>query len=164
MGGLFGCAAKNDCVLDLFYGTDYQSHLGTRRGGLAVWNSSGIKRKIHSLESSYFRTKFESDLPDLHGGTGIGVISDHEDQPILMRSHLGTFGLVSVSRITNIDELAERALKNKHNFSELSPIGINPTELIAMLICEQDSFEDGIAYAQGLIKGSCNCPRYGRRI
>ncbi len=155
MGGLFGCATKSDCVMDLFYGTDYQSHLGTRRGGLAVWNTAGIKRKIHSLESSYFRTKFEADLPDLHGATGIGVISDHEDQPILMRSHLGTFGLVTVTKINNIEELAGNALKQKQHFSELSPIGINPTELVAMLICEQDSFEAGIAYAQGLIKGSC---------
>jgi len=155
MGGVFGCAAKDNCVMDLFYGTDYQSHLGTRRGGLAVWNSTGIKRKIHSLENSYFRTKFETDLTDLHGGSGIGVISDHEDQPILMRSHLGTFGLVTVSKITNIEELAEGALKHKQHFSELSPIGINPTELVAMLICEQDSFEAGIAYAQELIKGSC---------
>jgi len=155
MGGVFGCTAKDNCVMDLFYGTDYQSHLGTRRGGMAVWNSTGIKRKIHNLESSYFRTKFEADLVDLHGSAGIGVISDHEDQPILMRSHLGTFGLVTVSKITNIEKLAESALKHKQHFSELSPIGINPTELVAMLICEQDSFEAGIAYAQELIKGSC---------
>ncbi|MEW6076225.1 MAG: amidophosphoribosyltransferase [Thermodesulfobacteriota bacterium] len=155
MGGVFGCASRDNCVTDLFYGTDYHSHLGTRRGGLAVRNSSGIKRKIHSLENAYFRSKFESDLADLHGRQGIGVISDHEDQPILMRSHLGTFGLVTVSKIINIEELAEIALKRKQHFSELSPIGINPTELVAMLICEQDSFQAGIAYAQELIKGAC---------
>ncbi len=110
MGGIFGCAVKDDCVTDLFYGTDYLSHLGTKRGGLAVLNSEGIKRKIHSLESSYFRTKFESELPGFHGKTGIGVISDHENQPILMSSHLGTFGLVTVSKIINIDELAKKSL------------------------------------------------------
>ena len=155
MGGIFGCASKDDCVTDLFYGTDYMSHLGTRRGGLAVQNSDGINRKIHSLESSYFRTKFEPDLPDLHGKTGIGVISDHEDQPILISSHIGLFGIVTVSKINNIDELAQRAFKNNKYFSEISAIGINPTELIAMLIAEKDSFEEGIAYAQDSIKGSC---------
>ncbi len=155
MGGIFGCAAKQDCVADLFYGTDYLSHLGTRRGGLAVWNSGGISRKIHSLESSYFRTKFEPDLNQLQGATGIGVISDHEDQPILISSHLGTFGLVTVSRIKNLEELANNAFRRKNHFSELSPIGINPTEMVAMLICEHDSFEKGIAYAQEQIKGSC---------
>ena len=116
MGGIFGCASKDDCVTDLFYGTDYMSHLGTRRGGLAVQNSDGINRKIHSLESSYFRTKFEPDLPDLHGKTGIGVISDHEDQPILISSHIGLFGIVTVSKINNIDELAQRAFKNNKYF------------------------------------------------
>ncbi|MCK5311270.1 MAG: amidophosphoribosyltransferase, partial [Desulfobacteraceae bacterium] len=155
MGGIFGCAVKDDCVTDLFYGTDYLSHLGTKRGGLAVLNSEGIKRKIHSLESSYFRTKFESELPGFHGRTGIGVISDHENQPILMSSHLGTFGLVTVSKINNLDELAKRAFDKKKSFAEIGNIGINPTELIAMLICEKASFEEGIAHAQESIKGSC---------
>jgi len=155
MGGIFGCAVKDDCVTDLFYGTDYLSHLGTKRGGLAVLNSKGIKRKIHSLESSYFRTKFESELPGFHGQTGIGVISDHENQPILMSSHLGTFGLISVSKINNLDELSKKAFAQKKSFSEISNIGINPTEIIAMLICEKGSFEEGIAYAQECIKGSC---------
>jgi amidophosphoribosyltransferase len=155
MGGIFGCAVKDDCVTDLFYGTDYLSHLGTKRGGLAVLNSEGIKRKIHSLESSYFRTKFESELPGFHGQTGIGVISDHENQPILMSSHLGTFGLITVSKINNIDELAQKSFDKKKTFSEMGNIGINPTELIAMLICEKASFEEGITYAQEAIKGSC---------
>ena len=155
MGGIFGCVSKTDCVTDLFYGTDYLSHLGTRRGGLAVWNEQGISRKIHSLESSYFRTKFEADLNDLSGTTGIGVISDNEDQPILISSHLGTFGLVTVSVIKNIEELAASAFERKKHFAELSPLGINPTELVAMLICEKDSFAAGMAYAQEMIKGSC---------
>ncbi|MCD4741541.1 MAG: amidophosphoribosyltransferase [Desulfobacteraceae bacterium] len=155
MGGIFGCALKDDCVTDLFYGTDYLSHLGTKRGGLAVLNSEGIKRKIHSLESSYFRTKFESELPGLHGQTGIGVISDNENQPILTRSHLGTFGLVTVSKINNLDELSKKAFAQKKSFSEIGSIGINPTELIAMLISEKASFEEGIAYAQESIQGSC---------
>ncbi len=155
MGGIFGCASCEDCVTDLFYGTDYLSHLGTRRGGLAVQNSNGITRKIHTLENSYFRTKFESDLPDLKGNTGIGVISDHEDQPILISSHIGLFGIVTVSKINNADELAENAFKKNKYFSEISSLGINPTELVAMLIAEKDSFEQGIEYAQEAIKGSC---------
>ncbi len=155
MGGIFGCASKEDCVTDLFYGTDYMSHLGTRRGGLAVRNSEGINRKIHSLESSYFRTKFEPDLPELNGNTGLGVISDHESQPILISSHIGLFGIVTVAKINNIDELAQRAFDNNKYFSEVSTIGINPSELVAMLIAEKDSFEEGIAFAQECIKGSC---------
>jgi len=156
MGGIFGCARTSSCVTDLFYGTDYLSHLGTRRGGMAVWGAGGISRKIHSLESAYFRSKFEPDLNDLDGYTGIGVISDHEDQPILVRSHLGTFGLVTVSKINNLEELAERELSQRRSFSELSPLGINPTELTAMLICEKGSFAEGIRNAQESIKGSCS--------
>ncbi len=156
MGGIFGCALKEDCVNHLFYGTDYLSHLGTRRGGLAVLNEKKITRKIHSLESSYFRTKFESDLPDFHGNTGIGVISDHEDQPILISSHLGTFGIVTVSKVNNIDELAKRAFGKNKYFSEISAVGINPTELVAMMICEKGTFEEGIIHAQEMIKGSCS--------
>jgi amidophosphoribosyltransferase len=155
MGGIFGCAVKDDCVTDLFYGTDYLSHLGTKRGGLAVLNSDGIKRKIHSLESSYFRTKFESELPGLHGQTGIGVISDNENQPILTSSHLGTFGLVTVSKINNLEDLCKKAFSKQKSFSEISSVGINPTELIAMLISEKASFEEGITYAQESIQGSC---------
>ncbi len=155
MGGIFGCADKRDCVIDLFYGTDYLSHLGTSRGGMAVWGANGISRKIHSLESSYFRTKFETDLKDLNGNTGIGVISDNEDQPILVRSHLGTFGLVTVGKINNLEALAQNALEEKKYFSELGPAGVNPTELTAMLICEEGSFVEGILHAQQMIQGSC---------
>ncbi len=156
MGGIFGIAAKGDCVLDLFYGTDYLSHLGTRRGGMAVLNSEGFTRSIHNLENSYFRTKFESDIDGLHGNKGIGVISDNEDQPMLISSHLGTFGIVTVSKINNIEELTEKAFNNSRHFSETSEIGINPTELVAMLITEGRTFEEGIAYAQESIKGSCS--------
>lgn len=156
MGGMFGCVSKEECINDLFYGTDYLSHLGTKRGGLAVSNSSRITRKIHNLESSYFRTKFESDLPSFEGNTGIGCISDHEDQPILISSHLGTFGIVTVSKINNIDEIAEKAFTKKKYFGATSSIGINPTELVAMLISEEESFEKGIIHAQELIKGSCS--------
>jgi amidophosphoribosyltransferase len=155
MSGIFGCVSKENCITDLFYGTDYLSHLGTKRGGLAVLSSRGFKRAIHSLENSYFRPKFESELPGLCGSTGIGVISDFEDQPILMSSRLGTFGLVTVSKINNIEELAKKVFKNNRSFSEISSIGINPSELMAVLITEKDSFEEGITYAQESIEGSC---------
>ena len=105
MGGLFGCISKEDCVNDLFYGTDYHSHLGTKRGGLAVKNAREIKRSIHNIERDYFRSKFESDLPKLHGNMGIGIISDHDDQPLIISSHLGTFAIVTVCKINNIAEL-----------------------------------------------------------
>ena len=117
MGGLFGCATKNDCLDDLFYGTDYHSHLGTKRGGLAVKNSEDFFRSIHNIENDYFRSKFEPDLPKLHGSKGIGVISDHDPQPLIIGSHLGAFAIVTVSKINNIEELAAKALKNRHHFS-----------------------------------------------
>ena len=110
MGGFFGTISKSDCVTDLFYGTDYHSHLGTKRGGLAVVNDNVFTRAIHSLERSYFRTKFEPELPKFKGNSGIGVISDTESQPIVINSHLGKFAIVSVSKINNIDELTERSL------------------------------------------------------
>jgi amidophosphoribosyltransferase len=154
MGGIFGCALKEDCVTDLFYGTDYLSHLGTRRGGLAVKGASGFGRKIHSLESSYFRTKFEPDLHELEGNIGIGVISDHENQPVMLSSALGTFGIVSVSKIKNIDELVRDQYQKNRSFSEISSVGINPSELISRLIAEKGSFEEGISYAQESVEGS----------
>jgi amidophosphoribosyltransferase len=151
MGGIFGCVSKCDCVGDVFYGTDYLSHLGTKRGGMAFSNSKGFKRKIHSLENSYFRTKFETDLKGFSGKSGIGAISDYEDQPILAQSHLGLFGIVTVSRINNLEELAQ----GRRCFSEINSSGINPTEMVSTLITEQDSFVEGIKYAQEMIKGSC---------
>jgi len=156
MGGFFGTISKSDCVNDLYYGTDYNSHLGTKRGGMAVSNPTGFVRAIHNIESSYFRTKFESDLPKFHGNSGIGVISDTESQPILINSHLGEFAIVTVSKINNIDELTARALKQYRHFSETSFGETNPSELIAMLIDEEKSFEDGIENVFDKIKGSCS--------
>jgi amidophosphoribosyltransferase len=156
MGGLFGCAKKNDCLDDLFYGTDYHSHLGTKRGGLAVLNSNDFSRSIHNIENDYFRSKFEPDLPKLHGSKGVGIISDHDSQPLIIGSHLGAFAIVTVSKINNIEELTAKALKNRHHFSEMSGGETSPTELVAMLICEKESFEAGIQYAQEAIKGSCS--------
>jgi amidophosphoribosyltransferase len=155
MGGIFGCALNENCVTDLFYGTDYLSHLGTRKGGIAVKGKDGFARKIHSLESSYFRTKFEPDLDLLNGNTGIGVISDHESQPVMLSSSIGVFGIVTVSKIKNLDELTKRAYKKGRSFSELSSVGINPSEVIAMLISEKGSFTEGIAHAQEMVEGSC---------
>ncbi len=156
MGGFFGTISKSDCVSDLFYGTDYNSHLGTKRGGMAVMNSREFKRSIHNLENSYFRTKFEPYLNEFHGNSGIGVISDTEAQPILINSHLGEFAIVTVSKINNIEELTERALKQKRHFSETSPEGTNASELIAMLIDEENSFKDGIENVYNRVKGSCS--------
>ena len=156
MGGLFGVVSNTDCVTDLYYGTDYLSHLGARRGGLAVLNTAGFVRSIHSLENAYFRSKFESDLEKFSGNKGIGIISDNEPQPIIVNSRLGAFGLVTVAKINNIEDLAEKAFSNRMHFSESNGQGINPTELTAMLICEKDSFEEGIRNAQESIRGSCS--------
>ena len=156
MGGLFGCVSKENCINDLFFGTDYHSHLGTKRGGLAVKNEKDFLRAIHNIENDYFRSKFESDLPNLHGKKGIGIISDHDSQPLIIGSHLGTFALVTVSKIINIDELTTRALKSRMHFSEMSGGETSPTELVAMLICEKGSFEEGIQNAQAAVKGSCS--------
>ncbi|MBW2664633.1 MAG: amidophosphoribosyltransferase [Deltaproteobacteria bacterium] len=156
MGGLFGCVSKKDCSTDLFYGTDYHSHLGTKRGGMAVRNSKGYERAIHNIENDYFRSKFESDLPNLHGNKGIGIISDYDAQPLIVGSHLGTFGIVTVGKINNIEELAKKAFDKKMHFSEMSGGKINPTELVAMLIGKKGSFENGIQNAQESIKGSCS--------
>jgi len=156
MGGLFGVVSKTDCVNDIFYGTDYHSHLGTKRGGMAFVNASGIKRSIHNIENNYFRTKFEPDLPKFKGKKGIGVISDFDAQPLIISSHLGTFGIVTVGRIRNIKELSARAFKQKKQFSEILTGDDNPTELAASLICEEESFEEGIQNVFSRIKGSCS--------
>jgi amidophosphoribosyltransferase len=156
MGGLFGTVQKADCIADLFYGTDYHSHLGTKRGGLAVKNATEIKRSIHNIERDYFRSKFESDLPKLHGNMGIGIISDNDDQPLVISSHLGTFAIVTVCKINNIAELTQKALNKKIHFAEMGSGETNPTELAAMLICEKESFEAGIDNVQQAIHGSCS--------
>jgi amidophosphoribosyltransferase len=156
MGGLFGTISKDDCVSDVFYGTDYHSHLGTRRGGLAVHGSGGFHRSIHNIENNYFRSKFEADLPKFSGNSGIGIISDNDPQPLLIGSHMGTFAIVTVAKINNAEELEQRALRNKKHFLETSGGVINPTELASMLICEEESIEDGIRNAQEAIQGSCS--------
>ncbi len=156
MGGIFGCALQTDCVNDLFYGTDYLSHLGTRRGGMSVKGPDGFDRSIHNIESDYFRTKFEPDLPKFKGNLGIGVISDTDAQPMVISSHLGAFAIVTVGKIRNMDILAKTAFENRRHFSEMSSQGINPTELVANIICQETSFEAGIARAQSLIQGSCS--------
>ena len=156
MGGFFGVVSKQDCVNDLFYGTDYHSHLGTRRGGMAVRNTEGFSRAIHNIENNYFRSKFEPDLPKFHGNLGIGVISDNDPQPLIVGSHLGTFAIVTVGKIYNLAELETRALKKRLHFSESTDGETNPTELVSTLICEADSFEQGIENAQEIVKGSCS--------
>ena len=156
MGGIFGTISTSDCVSDLYYGTDYNSHLGTRRGGMTVYNGSSFKKAIHNIENSYFRTKFETDLPSFKGNSGIGVISDTESQPIIIRSHLGEFAIVTVSRIKNIEELTKRALSRHHYFSETGSGGTSPSELVAMLINEEESFEKGIENVYDKVQGSCS--------
>lgn len=157
MGGLFGVIAKEDCVNDLFYGTDYHSHLGTKRGGLAVTHSDTFIRFIHNIENAQFRSKFEDDILKMHGNKGIGVISDYEDQPILIRSHLGNYSIVTVGVVQNADAIVQKAFgKGAVHFSEMSGGEINPTELIAAIINQESTFEDGIRSAQEKIEGSCS--------
>lgn len=156
MGGFFGIVSKTDCVNDLFYGTDYHSHLGTKRGGLAAKNSKGFTRTIHNIENNYFRSKFEDDLPQLTGHSGIGIISDNDPQPLIIGSHLGKFAIVTVGKINNMEELAAKAFQNKRHFTEMSGGELNPTELVAMLICQEESYEAGIQRAQEIIQGSCS--------
>ena len=135
MGGLFGVASKNDCVFDLFFGTDYHSHLGTKRGGMAVYGEDGFQRAIHNIENAPFRTKFERDIDEMKGNFGIGCISDNEPQPLMVRSHLGNFAITTVGRINNVDELVKEAFtEGTTHFLEMSGGDINPTELTAALI------------------------------
>ena len=156
MGGLFGIVSRDGCVSDLFYGTDYHSHLGTRLGGMAVRGPQGIQRSIHSIENSYFRTKFEPELANFHGNDGIGVISDTDPQPLLVTSHLGTFGIVTVGKVNNLPELVKKAFDRRRSFFDSSGGVINPTEMVAKLICEEETFEAGILRAQAAIHGSCS--------
>jgi amidophosphoribosyltransferase len=157
MGGFFGVASRGDCVQDLFYGTDYHSHLGTRRGGLAVVRADGFSRSIHDITNAQFRSKFEDDLARMGGSRGIGVISDHEDQPLIIGSHLGAYAIVTVGVVKNLEKLARQAfLKRTTHFSEMSGGEINPTELVATLINQEGSFADGIRAAQKAIEGSCS--------
>lgn len=155
MGGFFAVASKNDCVFDLFFGTDYHSHLGTRRGGLVVYGKDGFDRSIHNIENAPFRTKFEKEINDMKGNMGIGCISDYEPQPLIVRSHHGTFAITTVGRINNVPEIVDIIFKkgNTH-FLEMSGGDINATELVAAIINQKENMIDGIKYAQELIDGS----------
>ena len=155
MGGFFGVASKEACNLDLFYGTDYHSHLGTRRGGMTTYGSDGWKRAIHNIENSPFRTKFEKDVDTMKGNIGIGCISDYDPQPILIQSHLGCFGITTVGKINNADQLIRNLYENGHtHFQSMTNGQINSTELVAALICKKDSFVEGIRYVQSVVEGS----------
>lgn len=154
MSGFFGIVSKRPCITDLFYGVDYHSHLGTSYGGICTYDGNTFNRSIHSLKGSYFRTKFESDLPKFKGNSGIGVISDTDSQPIVVNSHLGKFALVTVAKIANLAELEKECLDNKLNFTELSRGVTNQTELIAILITQGKDFVDGIQNVYKKVKGS----------
>ena len=156
MGGFFGVISKEDCVLDIFFGVDYHSHLGTYRGGMAIYDDNdGFQRQIHNIENTPFRTKFEKDLVDFHGTKGIGCISDSDPQPLLVRSHLGLFAITTVSAINNYDELVNEYFSDHgHQFMAMSSGKVNSTELIAALINQKDDFVSGILHAQEMIDGS----------
>lgn len=157
MGGFFGTALKKDCVADLFYGTDYNSHLGTKRGGMATYDEeNGFARSIHNLENSYFRTKFEAGLDRFKGNYGIGIISDNDSQPIVINSHLGKFAIVTIAKIANISELEKSMLESGVHFAELSSGKTNPTELVATLITQGKTFVEGIENVYNKLKGSCS--------
>lgn len=155
MGGFFGAVSQDDCVFDLFFGVDYHSHLGTRRAGMVVYSpEDGFDKAIHNIENAPFRTKFTKESNTMHGTMGIGCISDFEAQPILVRSHHGTFAITTVGRINNADEIAEKIISTNTHFFEMQNGDINPTELVASIINQKDNLIDGIRYAQEIIDGS----------
>lgn len=155
MGGFFGVAAKDDCTFDLFFGVDYHSHLGTRRGGMAVYGKDGFNRAIHNIENAPFRTKFDKDMQEMEGYFGIGCISDYEPQPLIVRSHHGTYALTTVSKINNVEALSKMLFDNGHShFLEMSGGDINATELIASLINQKQNLIEGIQYALEQVEGS----------
>lgn len=156
MGGFFGVASKEDCVFDLFFGTDYHSHLGTRRAGMAVYSREhGFDRAIHNIENAPFRTKFDQEINDMKGFLGIGSISDYEPQPLIVRSHHGTYSIATVGKINNTDDIISRLLFSSHiHFLEMSGGSINATELVATIINQKENLIEGIQYAQELIEGS----------
>ena len=158
MGGFFGAVSKNDTVLDVFFGTDYHSHLGTRRGGMAAYDdASGLQRKIHKIENSPFRTKFENISNQMKGKSAIGCISDSDAQPLLVRSKLGLYAICIIGLINNKEELVENYLfNNGGHFGAMTNEGINSTELVAAMINQKDNFADGIAHAQSLIEGTAS--------
>ena len=155
MGGFFGVASKHDCVFDLFFGTDYHSHLGTRRGGMAVYGEAGFDRAIHNIENAPFRTKFDKDMREMKGYLGIGCISDYEPQPLIVRSHHGTYAITTVGKINNTDEITRIIFeKGNTHFLEMSGGDVNPTELVAAVINQKENLIEGIRYAQEIIDGS----------
>ncbi len=155
MGGFFGVASKKDCVLELFYGVDYHSHLGTRRGGMATYGEDGFNRAIHNIENSPFRTKFDRDVGEMKGNLGIGCISDFEPQPLLICSKLGSFAITTVGKVNNYDDLLSQLYNNTHShFQEMTNGQVNVTELIAALICEKETIVEGIEYVQDIVEGS----------
>ena len=156
MGGFFGTIKKENCVADLFYGVDYNSHMGTKRGGMVTLNKGNFTRSIHNIENSYFRTKFEADLPSFSGNSGIGVISDTDAQPIIINSHLGKFAVVTVAKVTNLPELEKELLAKGNHFCEHSNGITNQSELVSMLIIEGKTFVEGIENVYNRLKGSCS--------
>jgi amidophosphoribosyltransferase len=158
MGGFFGIASKQDCMMDVFFGVDYHSHLGTRRGGMAAWDAQlGLQRKIHSIENSPFRTKFEHIFDEMQGTSVIGCISDSDPQPMLIRSHLGTYAITTVGIVNNANELIEQVMADHGGYFDAMTGGkVNSTELVAALINRKQNFVEGIQYAQSVIEGTCN--------
>lgn len=157
MSGFFGVVSKEDCVTDVYFGTDYHSHLGTSRGGMAIWNGKSFDRKIHNIETTQFRAKFESELPKAKGKMGIGCISDTEPQPLTVRSHLGQYAISTVGRINNLYEIVDQELTHRHiHFLETSKGTINSTELVSVIIDQENSFLEGLVKAQEIIEGSCS--------
>ena len=155
MGGFFGVTSSEDCIFDLFFGIDYHSHLGTRRGGMAIFGKEGFQRAIHNIENAPFRTKFDKDILEMHGNYGIGCISDYEPQPLIIRSHHGTFALTTVGKINNVDEILEELFKSGNvHFNEMSSGEVNATELVAALINTKANLIDGIKYVQEIVDGS----------
>ena len=158
MGGFYGVVSKSDCVMDVYFGTDYHSHLGTSRGGMAIWNGNSFNRSIHNIENNQFRAKFEAELSHIKGNMGIGCISDSEPQPLTVRSHLGQYAITTVGRINNLAEISEQAFSRHQSihFLEMNKGLINPTELVSVMIDQEESFQDGLLKAQELIEGSCS--------
>ena len=156
MGGFFGVAAKEDCVFDLFFGTDYHSHLGTRRAGMAVYDrTKGYDRAIHNIENAPFRTKFDKDVNNMKGQRGIGCISDFEPQPLIVRSHHGTYAITTVGKINNTEEILKEIFSHGHShFLEMSGGDVNPTELVAAIVNQKDNLVEGMRYVQELVEGS----------
>lgn len=157
MGGFFGIASKQDCMMDVFFGVDYHSHLGTRRGGMAAYDKNiGLQRKIHNIENSPFRTKFESIFEEMQGTSVIGCISDSDPQPMLVRSRLGTFAITTVGIINNSDTLIEQCLTSGGHFDAMTGGKVNTTELVAALISQKENFAEGVQFAQQVIEGTAN--------